>query len=187
MSDEFSFLFAFYGLLLGLAVTEIVAGFSRAYDERAARPLGVIAPLFAVLLFLDLITFWVSAWEWRALNSVEFAHAVGAAVVALLYYFAATQVFPKEGDVDTLTDHILQHRRPVVFCVIVSNIISLIPTLGEALAQNVPTLEVAAWIAANLLYYAALILAATARSRRVIIVTLVLLIAYVTGATLFLT
>ena len=186
MSDEFSFLFAFYGLLLGLAVTEIVAGFSRAYDERAARPLGVIAPLFAILLFLDLITFWVSAWEWRALNTVEFAHAVAAAVVALLYYFAATQVFPKEGDVDTLTSHILQHRRPVVFCVIVSNIISLIPTFASAVEVRAPLLDVAAWMAVNLVYYGALILAATARSHRVIIGTLVLLIAYVSGATLFL-
>ena len=184
MSDEFSFLFAFYGLLLGLAVTEIVAGFSRAYDERAVRPLGVMAPLFAVLLFLDLITFWVSAWEWRALNSVEFAHAVGAAVVALLYYFAATQVFPKEGDVDTLTNHILQHRRAVVFCVIVSNVIALIPTLASALEARATAAELGAWMAANLIYYAALILAATARSHRVILATLVLLIAYVTGATL---
>ncbi|MFT4935544.1 MAG: hypothetical protein ACI9LT_002246 [Pseudoalteromonas distincta] len=186
MSDEFSFLFAFYGLLLGLAVTEIVAGFSRAYDERAARPLGVIAPLFAILLFLDLITFWVSAWEWRALNTVEFAHAVAAAVVALLYYFAATQVFPKEGDVDTLTNHILQHRRPVVFCVIVSNIIALIPTLISAIETRVALMELGGWMVVNLVYYGALILAATARSHRVIIATLVLVIAYVSGATLLL-
>jgi hypothetical protein len=186
LSDEFSFLFAFYGLLLGLAVTEIVAGFSRAYDERAARPLGVIAPLFAILLFLDLITFWVSAWEWRALNTVEFAHAVAAAVVALLYYFAATQVFPKEGDVDTLTNHILQHRRPVVFCVIISNIIALIPTLISAIETRVALMELGGWMVVNLVYYGALILAATARSHRVIIATLVLLIAYISGATLLL-
>ena len=34
MSDSFSFLFSFYGLLLGLAIAELASGFSRAWDER---------------------------------------------------------------------------------------------------------------------------------------------------------
>ncbi|WEZ85853.1 hypothetical protein P6U16_22910 (plasmid) [Rhizobium sp. 32-5/1] len=44
MSEAFGFMFAFYGLLLGLAVAEIASGFSRAYDERHKRRLGIIAP-----------------------------------------------------------------------------------------------------------------------------------------------
>ena len=95
MSEAFGFMFAFYGLLLGLAVAEVAGGFSRAYDERHTRSLGVVAPLFGILLLVDLITFWMNAWAYRELAEVSYLVAYAVAVVALLYYFAATQVFPK--------------------------------------------------------------------------------------------
>jgi hypothetical protein len=49
VSEAFGFMFAFYGLLLGLAVAEVASGFSRAYDERKTRRLGFVAPLFGTL------------------------------------------------------------------------------------------------------------------------------------------
>ena len=87
MSEAFGFMFAFYGLLLGLAVAEVAGGFSRAYDERHTRSLGVVAPLFGILLLVDLITFWMNAWAYRELAEVSYLVAYAVAVVAAALLF----------------------------------------------------------------------------------------------------
>lgn len=183
MSDAFSFMFAFYGLLLGLALAEIAAGFSRAYDERRLRPLGIVAPLFGALLLVDLITFWTNAWAYRELTEVNYVAALGVASVSLLYYFAATQVFPKESETDTLDNHIMQHRRVVVFCVLVSNLLTQIPPLFAAVTTQRPLADTLVWASLNLTYYVLLGVAALARSKRVVAIALGVAIVFVVGAT----
>ena len=54
----------------------------------------MVGPRFGAVLLLDLLTYWLSAWEHRGVEAVTFEVAFIAAIAALLYYFAATQVFP---------------------------------------------------------------------------------------------
>ncbi len=183
-TDAFAFLFGFYGLLLGLAVAEIAAGFSRAWDERRRRPLGLVGPLFGAVLLLDLLTYWLSAWGHRDLQAVTFEVAFISALAALLYYFAATQVFPKEGQAETLNAHIMDHRKAVVFCVIASNLTSFLP----AFLQEVTHLhrlgpgDLALWGGLNFGYYALLAVAGWARSRRVVAGVLITCLVYMSAA-----
>lgn len=183
MSDAFSFMFGFYGLILGLAVAEIASGFSRAYDERHRRRLGLVAPLFGAVLLLDVVTFWMNAFAYRGLAEVRFLTALAAALVALLYYFAATQVFPKASDKDTLDNHIMEHRRVVVFCVVASNVMTQLPNAVSAVSTPWPMADIIPWAGLNLFYYLLLGIAALARSKTVVIAGLVLAITLVVGAT----
>lgn len=130
--SAFEFLFSFYGLLLGLALTEVIAGLSRAINEHARRPIGWLTPLLAVVLTLDLMTFWVAAW--KDLRDVAFSAPlfVSAGVAPMIYYFAAKQVFPDAASAGgSLDDHFFQHRRWVLGGVIVANLISYLPVIGE--------------------------------------------------------
>lgn len=43
MSD-FEFLYAFFGLLIGLIVTDLASKFADALDEHEHRPIGVLTP-----------------------------------------------------------------------------------------------------------------------------------------------
>ncbi|MDQ0320808.1 hypothetical protein QO002_002946 [Pararhizobium capsulatum DSM 1112] len=183
MSDAFGFMFGFYGLLLGLAVAEVVSGFSRAYDERHSRRIGVVAPLFGALLLVDLITFWMNAWAYRDLEKVSYPIALAVALVALLYYFAATQVFPKATENDTLDRHIMEHRRVVIFCVLASNLITQVPPAIIAFKTPWPPSDIALWAALNLIYYILLGTAALARSKKIVSSVVAVAILYVTGAT----
>lgn len=187
MSDAFGFMFAFYGLLLGLALAEIAAGFSRAYDERHVRRIGVVAPLFGCLLLVDLITFWVNAWAYRELADVSYVTALAVAAVSLLYYFASTQVFPKATEKENLDDHIMQSRRVVVFCVLLSNLMTQIPPLYGAIVTDQSLVETLMWGGLNLTYYALLGVAALASSKRVVTTTVSLAILFVIGATVIFT
>lgn len=183
MSDAFGFMFAFYGLLLGLAVAEVAAGFSRAYDERRTRALGFVAPLFGTLLLVDLITFWMNAWAYRELAEISHLTAFVVAMVALLYYFAATQVFPKVMDTDTLDDHIMAHRREVAFCVLTSNMLTQIPPAMSAVTTPWPLSDVLLWAGLNLTYYTLLCIAALAKSKTTVGTALACAILFVVGAT----
>lgn len=183
MSDAFGFMFAFYGLLLGLAVAEVVSGFSRAYDERKTRRLGFITPLFGVLLLVDLITFWMNAWAYRELPTINYLAAFAVALVALLYYFAATQVFPKVTETATLDDHIMGHRREVAFSVLASNLLTQIPPATSAITTPWPLSDVMLWAGLNLTYYCLLCTAALAKSKTIVGAVLVAAIVFVIGAT----
>ncbi|MGQ3212534.1 hypothetical protein [Shinella sp.] len=55
--------------------------------------LGFVAPLFGTLFLVDLIIFWMNACTYRELVEISFLTAFAVALVALLYYFATTQVF----------------------------------------------------------------------------------------------
>lgn len=183
MSDAFGFMFGFYGLLLGLAVAEVAAGFSRAYDERHTRRLGIVAPLFGILLLVDLITFWMNAWAYRELATISYPAAFAVALVALLYYFAATQVFPKAAETETLDQHIMAHRREVAFSVLASNLLTQIPPATSAITTPWPPSDIALWAGLNLTYYALLCTAALAKSKTVVTAAIASAILFVTGAT----
>ena len=131
--SAFEFLFSFYGLLLGLSIAELASGFSRAWDRRGSVAVGWLAPLLAVILMLDLVSFWTNSWYMRDRIEVGYYVTLGAAIVALLYFFAATQVFPREGSNATSDDHVMAHRRTVATAVILSN---LLVTLGYCLVMG---------------------------------------------------
>lgn len=184
MTDAFDFMFGFYGLLLGLAVAEIAAGFSRAWDERKRRSLGLIGPLFGAVLLLDLLTYWLSAWGHRMIGGVTFHVAFIAAIAALLYFFASTQVFPKEGNAETLDDHIMEHRKAVVFCVIASNLTTFGPAFIEEVLwlHDLDAASLAMWGGLNSIYYGLLIAAAWVKSRRVVAGILIACLVYMASA-----
>ena len=162
--DAFEFLFSFFGLLLGLSVAEIAAGFSRTYDRRKVYPVSWLGPILAVVLLLDLASFWVGAWQGREAVTVNFRTTINYGVVGLLYYFAATQVFPREGANEALDTHVMAHRKAVAFSVIASNIIMF----GPGFLRPDWTIATLINLGVNLIYFGLLVTVALARSQRVV-------------------
>ena len=50
---QFEFFWAFYGLLLGLAVAELLSGFASLLRESAPPRLGVVTPLLGMMEGVD--------------------------------------------------------------------------------------------------------------------------------------
>jgi len=99
--SPFELVFAVYGLLLGLAIAEVLGGFSRALKlkrgTRAVR-IGWLTPLLGVLVMLDLTSFWLLAWDAREQISANYATLVGVLTMVGIYYLAATLIFPDEPE-----------------------------------------------------------------------------------------
>lgn len=118
MSD-FEFVFALFGLLLGLSLAEVLGGLARAIDVRirpgAVVRVGWLTPLLAGFVLLDLLSFWTSAWIVRT-QIVVSAHALMAVMAfAGAYYLAAALVFPRQVDEQPDFDaHFFRVRRIVI-------------------------------------------------------------------------
>ncbi|WEZ85854.1 hypothetical protein P6U16_22915 (plasmid) [Rhizobium sp. 32-5/1] len=126
----------------------------------------------------------MNAWAYRNLPDISYLLALVVALVALLYYFAATQVFPKAAEKDTLDHHIMENRRVVIFCVLASNVLTQIPNAISAFSTPWPMSEVVPWAGLNFIYYMLLGVAALAKSKATVGGAVGLAILFVTGVTL---
>jgi hypothetical protein len=99
--SAFEMMFTLLGLLLGLAIAEILAGLSRALRLiRTAKPvrIGWLTPLLGTFVMLDLARFWLEAWTVRDQLLVDYPSLVGILLIVGIYYLAATLIFPDDPE-----------------------------------------------------------------------------------------
>jgi len=122
--SQFEFFFSFYGLLLGFSVAELVGGFARVLHDRRNVRFGVLTPLLAIWVAVDIATFWVQAWTIFRNAPFNFALLVLGLVVASTFYVAATLVFPRDVKAaPNLDDHFWAHRSLVMLSVLGANLL----------------------------------------------------------------
>jgi hypothetical protein len=96
--DKFSFFFAFYGLILGLAVTELLGGFAGMVRAKAIRRIEAQTALLALLTFVAICATWIDAWGTLRTISLDFAGLWAPIMLATCYYLAAAVVFPSDPE-----------------------------------------------------------------------------------------
>jgi hypothetical protein len=121
--SPFEFFFSLFGLVLGLAIAVVIGGLSDVLRERERIKIGWLTPMLAIFLLFDLSTMWVNAWV--GFKEIPVAHGPFAAglVVAGVYFFAASMVFPKTApDWPSLDDYYMGHHRFVLGGVLAANL-----------------------------------------------------------------
>ena len=117
--SEFEFIFSLFGLLLGLSLTEILAGLARAIQARlqpgGTLRLGRLTPMLGAFVLLDLISFWQAAWVSRDAIAVSGHVLMAIMLFTGAYYLAASLVFPRDADAAGDHDaHFFRVRRIVI-------------------------------------------------------------------------
>jgi hypothetical protein len=188
MSD-FEFMFALYGLMLGLSLAELLSGLARSLEERLqARPalrIGWLSPLLAAFVLLDLLSFWSAAWTVRGLVRVSGESLMLVSAFAGAYYMAARLVFPRDVDrIDDLDEHFFRVRRIVLGILLVLLLVQMV--YYASIPAILPLLLSPASLAMTLLLTALLILAMLVRTRRgATIILAALVLRYVVGYLIF--
>jgi hypothetical protein len=114
MSD-FEFLFSVFGLLIGLTFIEIAIKFADAIDAHSRRPIGVLTPLLAIFVMVDVAGYWLFSWSIRELLHVRWHIVFIGLAVALIYYLSASMIFPRsEGEWKNLDEHYWARKRLVI-------------------------------------------------------------------------
>jgi hypothetical protein len=112
---EFEFLFSVFGLLIGLTLVEVAVKFADAIDAHKRRPIGILTPLLALFVLIDITGYWLFSWSLRDLLHVRWRTVFVALTVAMTYYLSASLIFPRsEGDWKNLDEHYWARKRLVI-------------------------------------------------------------------------
>ena len=113
--SAFEFFFGFYGLILGLSVVEVITGFSRILKRRQRIRVGYLIPLLALVVLLDLTSFWSMSWVRYQTIDITLQLLVVGMAIAGAYYLAASMVFPDDFDAwPSLDDYYDKHKAWVI-------------------------------------------------------------------------
>jgi hypothetical protein len=170
---DFEFLFSVFGLLIGLTFIEIAIKFADAIDAHSRRPIGVLTPLLALFVMVDVAGYWLFSWSIRELLHVRWRIVFVGLTVALIYYLSASMIFPRsEGEWKNLDDHYWARKRLVIGGILLVEG----ATMAWQLTRAVPALDDYWFWFYQLPYYIPMGALLFTRSRRVDIALFVILI-----------
>ncbi len=165
--SAFEFYFSFYGLALGLSVAVIATGLATAIQHRKAIRIGWLTPLLALFVGLDIATFWDAAWH--AFRDAPFSYGmlvIGLAI-ALVYFIAASLVFPHQiEDGLTLDAHFWANKKIVLLLTTAANTMMVAVSAFQVLGQPGAGMILLNYAIAYPLYLVLIVPAALTRSKR---------------------
>jgi hypothetical protein len=113
--DSFTYFIAFYSLILGLALTELLGGFAHMVRAKALKKLEPQTALLALFILVDICSTWVDGWLSLKDVTVNFAGLWAPVLLAICFYLAASVVFPHdEADHERLADYYRERKRFIV-------------------------------------------------------------------------
>ena len=175
--NEFEFIWAFYGLLLGLAVAELLGSFAALLRESAPPRLGVVTPLLGIQILVEMLTNYVDAWSLFRGGSVSLTELAVPTFIGLLYYVAAVIIVPRKlSEWVSLDDYFDKRRRWIVGTLLLANATisaAFMPTWFARFSEN------GAWVGVCVVEVGSLLGAYTflllTRSRRLSVVAILFL------------
>jgi hypothetical protein len=133
--NDFEGLFALFGLMFGLIVAELSLKMADAIDSSHERPIGILTPALAFLVLTDVTSFWLFIWAGRNVLKVNWHTVFGSVLIAIVYFLAASLVFPRTNRGSThLDDHYWSRKRLVAGGILVANL----AIYGEMLTRAIP-------------------------------------------------
>lgn len=177
--DSFSYFIAFYSLILGLGLTELLGGFAHMVRAKALKNLEPQTALLALFILVDICSTWVDSWLTLKHVTVDFAGLWAPVLLAICFYLAASVVFPHdEADHERLAEYYLERKAFVVGLLLAGEMlihVTYLPIFEQRIAHQ-PELFWLWTVPYNLAIEASMVALIVVRSRRVNIVLLVLLL-----------
>lgn len=177
--NAFSYFLAFYSIVLGLSLVELLAGLARTIDNRRSSRPSRLTLLLALFVTLDLSSYWIQAW-WLYQNApLSMTIITHGLIAAGSYYVAAYLIFPRrygELPAEHPGEHFWDTRRWIFGAVLLTNVLNIgtmaLLTGGLGFIGSPP------YVAFIATFYVACAIAAAAPRGRVVTASLVWLIVF---------
>lgn len=133
--SQFEFFMAFYGLLLGLGVAELLNGFVRLLREKTPPRLGLLTPLVGLLLLTEMMLNFVEAWASLQDVQITLTSLIHPAMIGICYYVAAASLVPTHhSEWESLDDYFLYRRKWIIGTLLLVNVL----ITGSGLPEVIP-------------------------------------------------
>ena len=166
--SEVEFVFPLFALLVGLAVTEMLAGLAHALKSKRDIHVGWLTPLLGTLILINLAMFWQGSWEMRDGITASSSSFLLVLAVGGTYFLAASLTFPSwDANVRDLDQHFMDNRKLAILAIAACNAVYFV-RVAMLTRQQID----AWWWVGNASFLALLLVAALARSRWVILTAL---------------
>lgn len=177
--DSFTYFIAFYSLILGLGLTELLGGFAHMVRAKALRKLEPQTALLALFILVDICSTWVDGWLSLKHVTVDFAGLWAPVLLAICFYLAAATVFPHDqADHERLADYYRERKRFILLLLLAGEMlihVTYLPIFKQRIAHE-PELFWMWTVPYNVAIEATMIALIFVRSRRANIVMLILLL-----------
>lgn len=176
--DRFSLFFAFYSLILGLAITEVLGGFGQFVRSHSLHKLGAQTALLALFTFVAITATWIDAFTALRKVALDVESLWAPILTSTCYYVAAIVVFPSRGsDFDHLDGYFAEHKRLVIALLFAAELLvtfTFLPEMLEGYRQRQPSFFLF-YLPFNVVLKASYVGAFLARGRRANIAWLIVL------------
>ena len=113
--DKFGLFFAFYSLILGLAITEVLGGFGQFVRSHSVQKLGAQTTLRAIYTFMAIAATWIDAFYSLRTVNLDVRSLWAPILTSTAYYLAAVVVFPsRSADFERLDDYFAEHKKLII-------------------------------------------------------------------------
>ena len=173
--SSFEFFMTFYGLLLGLAVAEVLLGFASLLRHRSRPKLGLLTPLLGLVVFLQLMATFIDAWSRLQNVSITMEGLALPTAIGVMMFFVSVILVPREPEEwNDLDEYFLLNRRWTIGLLIGVNILALgyEAPFVQRLIDGRQWFNFGYYIAVNVFAFATIAGAMLLRSRRAIVACL---------------
>lgn len=161
--SSFEFVFTLFGLLLGLALAEVLGGLGSAIQSRKKVHIGWLTPLLGVIVAFDLTSFWTAAWDVSDSIPTHYLSLMSGLLITGLYYLVARLVFPNDlAEWPDYDSYYFAHKRWVFGGVLLCNLLAM----AGQMAIGYRPLGSALSAAGTIVFFAMLIVAIWLPGRR---------------------
>ena len=166
--SEFEFVFPLFALLVGLAVTEMLAGLAHALKSKRDIHVGWLTPLLGTLILINLAMFWQGSWEMRDAITASSSSFLLVLAVGGTYFLAASLTFPSwDANVRDPDQHFMDNRKLAILAIAACNAVYFVRV---AMLTSQPI--TISWWAGNASFLALLLVVALAPKRWMILAAL---------------
>ncbi len=122
----FEALFAFYALLLGLAIANVSNSFADMYSRRKRAPVGWTVPLLGAVVILAATQQWLSLYGTQGGMTLGPLTILSCLVMALPYIVIGRLMVPHGGEPINLEDHYGSQRMLLVGMLLLPVVVSMV-------------------------------------------------------------
>ena len=122
--SRFEFFMAFYGLLLGLGVAELLGGFANLLRQKSAPRLGLVTPIIGAIVLVEMLANFIDAWVKFQDIDIALAPLLVPTLIGLIYFVVAVIVIPRDpAEWNSLDEYMALRRRWIVGLLILANML----------------------------------------------------------------